>query len=1153
MPSFELGLKPLEPVKDTRICAFQHTHVHVSELFPKVCMLTYDFEEYRYSEMLLLLKMIIGLGENPVWLNQENMTDYSAQNIPGGLAGNGRFNNIPISVEAYPMIDDRDVLKRQGGILLHIKAGAPVWLKCCTGPLVSLMGYPPQGEEQTLDMCQGCAEMAGDTLYLYSNKHPLYIGLKANAPFDVKEMSAADEVKEGYGLACFASGEVWLTAGFSDKKEEALKLAAQETAAGIEKVRGYYKEMLDNWYIKTPDENLDEAFMHARLNVEYAWFRPFGWVEALHHWISMWHMEHTAAEEWAGNYQRSREIFISQLERLLNGDEVPELSAPGFARKEWGGDNPYFFRGVEHYLKMTGDIEFARQAEPYMQKILAQTFKEYDPLKTGVMGFGTQLGNQEDFLATHGPGSGSGCEGAHMLRVMAMVENLLGNRKASEKYEQYARAVQQKVYDQFWMEDVGRFAWYRDALGQMRLEAPYHSVCYPILYNMLSDREKVSSIDHLLHRLSGPSGEMYISNLFGGHCYYAVSTWGMQCGGNMQYFAAASYARLGMNNQAVRPLKFIADIVSSRHRGAFPETANDADKAYFSPAACMYSQGIIEGIFGLDRNVPANKTTVSPCFPDNWEHAEIKLPGVNIKYCRKKDIHNFEIRLEDRTQKHFIWRLPPYSAITAEINGRPAQVTTHSRCGWFEAEISLGSEEFSSLQIQYTPVSFALEKPDCASVGSEYELKVKGAELIGLNDPAGVFRGVRLNKNAMNAQIGENLLKKYQSYGWVGLVNFARHTFFVTLKAEGVLFEYPVHLTVLPQYVLHALPLCGNSRTLDAEAFREAPGRLNGNDGSQSAANEKSILTLQIIDYTGRENTASKREVSLLLGGGTAKTTALFKKYEPVKIDFELNKSQLENLTPGRNKGALLIDGRREEFYMEYRPSGDMAFFIPLPEDKLKPALYWNEIGKNTSPGSTIYCITPENILQDVFDGCEVLENMPGVPFRINKKGFLPVSSRNERYASINLKGVEARKVYVLLSAFITNQHAFSQPFYMELEAESRGEYFPPVYGAQLSFPGNLDIGLSGRGNYGFPTYVEEQPRDVLPALPSREDADYPEAYPPGYPQHLLWNQFKAFQVGETVFSVIELDLEEKRPLKELRIWVQDSNAAMGIYALSAV
>ena len=149
----------------------------------------------------------------------------------------------------------------------------------------------------------------------------------------------------------------------------------------------------------------------------------------------MWHMEQTAAEEWAGNAERSREIFISQLERLIDGERVPELSAPGFTRREWGGDNTYFFRGVEHYLKMTGDVQFARLAEPAMRKILAQTFREYDPLKTGVMGFGTQLGNQEDFLATPGPGSGSGCEGAHMLRIMAMLQSLLGNDKEAEKYE----------------------------------------------------------------------------------------------------------------------------------------------------------------------------------------------------------------------------------------------------------------------------------------------------------------------------------------------------------------------------------------------------------------------------------------------------------------------------------------------------------------------------------------------------------------------------------------------------------------------------------------------------------------------------------------------------------------------------------------------
>ncbi len=230
----------------------------------------------------------------------------------------------------------------------------------------------------------------------------------------------------------------------------------------------------------------------------------------------MWHMEHTAAEEWAGNAQRSREIFTAQLERLLDGERVPNCLPLALPAENGAGIIRIFFRGVEHYLKMTGDIEFARMAEPYMRKILSQTFREYDPLKTGVMGFGTQLGNQEDFLATHGPGSGSGCEGAHMLKIMAMLERLLDNKNEAEKYELYSKAVEEK--------GARGFFGLRTQAGSpgigtpwaSRLEAPYHSVCYPILYDMLPDREKVSSIDHLMHRLSGPSGEMYISTFLAG-------------------------------------------------------------------------------------------------------------------------------------------------------------------------------------------------------------------------------------------------------------------------------------------------------------------------------------------------------------------------------------------------------------------------------------------------------------------------------------------------------------------------------------------------------------------------------------------------------------------------------------------------------------
>ena len=153
----------------------------------------------------------------------------------------------------------------------------------------------------------------------------------------------------------------------------------------------------------------------------------------------------------------------------------------------------------------------------------------------------------------------------------------------------------------------------------------------------------------------------------------------------------------------------------------------------------------------------------------------------------------------------------------------------------------------------------------------------------------------------------------------------------------------------------------------------------------------------------------------------------------------------------------------------------------------------------------------------------------------------------------IDLRGQVARKAYVLLSAFITNQHAFSTPFVLEFEAEKEDSFCDRIVRVPLNFPGDLDIGLSGKGMYGFPSFVEEPhgKRNVLPALPKPGDPDYPEAFPPDYPQHLLWNMRPAFQVNETVFSIVEVSLPKAMPLKRLHLTVTDAMAAAGIYAVT--
>ena len=85
---------------------------------------------------------------------------------------------------------------------------------------------------------------------------------------------------------------------------------------------------------------------------------------------------------------------------------------------------------------------------------------------------------------------------------------------------------------------------------------------------------------------------------------------------------------------------------------------------------------------------------------------------------------------------------------------------TTPRCGWFEAEIALGTEREFTLEIQYVPISFRLEKPGCVSEGSEYVMRLEGAELTGLSDPAGIFQRARSEER----RVGKECRSRWSPY-----------------------------------------------------------------------------------------------------------------------------------------------------------------------------------------------------------------------------------------------------------------------------------------------------------------------------------------------------------------------------------------------------
>ena len=145
------------------------------------------------------------------------------------------------------------------------------------------------------------------------------------------------------------------------------------------RIQAYYRGLCEHWRLDTPSANLNEAFTHALYHLEYAWLEPYGWIESIQHWPTMWHMEHTAAEEWNGHSGRVKTCLTAQMQRVFDNGAIPDLCPNGEGRRDWGGNNQFFLREVLHYVRMTGDLHFAAQADPFKERALKHSLAEYHP------------------------------------------------------------------------------------------------------------------------------------------------------------------------------------------------------------------------------------------------------------------------------------------------------------------------------------------------------------------------------------------------------------------------------------------------------------------------------------------------------------------------------------------------------------------------------------------------------------------------------------------------------------------------------------------------------------------------------------------------------------------------------------------------------
>ena len=155
-----------------------------------------------------------------------------------------------------------------------------------------------------------------------------------------------------------------------------------------------------------------------------------------------------------------------------------------------------------------------------------------------------------------------------------------------------------------------------------------------------------------------------------------------------------------------------------------------------SESASLGCRCLIEGLFGYRPDLPNGKITLSPCFPRDWDQAELRTSYVHLRYRRTADRLVFSFKLS--TTADVTLCLPVSRTRVLAVRGADGY-TLHPAFGGQEIRIPLGQVSCGMVEITLAGETIPHTMPQyTAQPGTVLSLPVTG-ELLRLDDPQGVL------------------------------------------------------------------------------------------------------------------------------------------------------------------------------------------------------------------------------------------------------------------------------------------------------------------------------------------------------------------------------------------------------------------------------
>ncbi len=1116
------------PVEHRHSAAWHDTVVSTLACNGVSGILTFMKERFTYTAMHVPAKFLVHVEQDGEPIDVSEARNIVAEDMPGGVRARFRLGDTMVTTEILPLMIGRDTPGQDGAAIFAVSADPPAPLLVDAGEITDedpFTGRVPFADP-TMDAVADAVTVEDGIAVVRGPAHALVSAV------DLADAGSVRKNEKGgqYVRFRFPAGRGSFLWAYGPDADRAKAIARVDRDKARRDVEACYAKLLE-CRVATPDRRINDAFRTALCTLEYNWFAPFGWNESINHWHSLWHMQHIAAAEWIGQADRSRACILAHGENLMPDGAVPHMTQYLHTRRDFGGTNQFYAWEVRHHWQHTADREFAQRLAPILDRVIRQSCTESDPDHNRLLGWGLQIGNQEDYIATPNDGTTPSIEGLNMYRTRRELALGLGDTATVERCDGIIREIVARLRERLWQADLGRYIFYRDSLGVPRLDGQYHSLLYPVIWGVVDPPDGWSCLRHLRDRLQGGGGEVYCSNNFPNH---VTATVGTQAGAAQQPWAAWGFNTAGMRNETWKPLAAVARwVMDDNHRGSWMEIAAEPNRAYFSPPAGLFIAATVEALFGLKVNRPEGVLAVSPSFPDDWTEASLNLPDYQADYRRNANTVEYAVRSREPLSRSVRWSLPPARLREVRVDDQPAEYRVEPGVGCVFLTLKTAPGRASRLSITFEPLPHEVRYPASVAEGERLEVECDGMAVERIEDRAGILDDVSFGAaGRIRGTVKTGLLPPYHAYGRLGQLNFSRRTFFLKgTAADGPSFWTPIDLTILPRF----------------EATQTGELTVDGD----------SVVAKLLI----RNNTSADLRGRAWLNVAQAETPfdVAVPAREQAEAEVRLPADRAALLSPGDNAATLVLPDRiaidltldAASLFRAQTPLRKYAQArlqpVPLPDADLIADADWPRLRPfHAYPHMPWAGSRPP--LEALGDRGEIgVPGLDDLTFRFTPRRFLPISYTIGRPSwSLPLANRPYKKLYLLVIPFLDNHDMFAPVAQVSAEAENGG-----VFARTLYFPGDLDWWSPPEVVGDFATARKPRP-DRFGLLPLRrpDQGDWAEGKPPAFPQPEYWASCRTVRLASSVMNVVEFDLRTLTPLKSLTLSTVGVQPGLGLVAI---